>query len=295
MHRPRSTAVLCGALLTTGLIAVPAQASSTSSALVAQAAVSSLLTDTLSDTPVLKPRPTPTAASRPSGETAAAAGRCAPEIVSQTVTPRRLKVGTTHGKSSLLHVVLNDPCDVVGYLTMDYWRTSGTSYASGHMAWDGRDDDGLFHASTVLTADPATLTNDLAGTWDWGVSLMTYDDEFVDSYDGSTFFLQRYSRLTNNASPEPVRKGGTITVTGLLERASWDTQRYAGYAAQPVVLQARTPTGSYATLTTLTTDAAGRVSYRVRATKDLCFRYAFVDAPTTTPAVTAGGDCVDVV
>ena len=46
--------------------------------------------------------------------------------------------------------------------------------------------------------------------------------------------IQRYSKLSVNASPEPVAKGKTITVTGKLTRANWETHDYRGYTNQPV-------------------------------------------------------------
>src|SRR3982751_4776008 len=56
----------------------------------------------------------------------------------------------------------------------------------------------------------------------------------------------RFVRL--NASPEPVRKGAKVTVTGKLERASWADQKYHGYAGRTAELQFRTPEGTYSTV-----------------------------------------------
>ena len=74
---------------------------------------------------------------------------------------------------------------------------------------------------------------------------------------GSTL-LQRYSKLTVNASPEPVKKGKTITVTGKLSRANWDDNKYHGYTDQPVKLQFRKKsTTTYTTVKTIKTNSTG--------------------------------------
>ncbi|MFF7359131.1 hypothetical protein ACFZA1_42090 [Streptomyces filipinensis] len=50
--------------------------------------------------------------------------------------------------------------------------------------------------------------------------------------------IKRYAELaTTQATPEPVTKGKTLTVTGTLTRADWNTNTYTGFAAQKVALQ----------------------------------------------------------
>ncbi|MFD8734642.1 hypothetical protein ACFV06_06940 [Streptomyces sp. NPDC059618] len=106
--------------------------------------------------------------------------------------------------------------------------------------------------------------------------------------------IQRFSKLTVDATPEPVKKGKTITVTGALTRANWDDNAYHGYTAQPVKLQFR-PAGSstYTTLKTVTTDSSGKLKTTTTATADGYFRYSFAGTSTTS-AVSATGDYVDV-
>ncbi|MGW3669195.1 hypothetical protein [Streptomyces sp. NPDC005141] len=118
---------------------------------------------------------------------------------------------------------------------------------------------------------------------------------FVDQDALTTTKLQRYSRLTVNASPEPVKKGKTITVTGLLSRANWDTHKYAGYTVQPVGLQFRKKSSSTytSTLKTVKSDSKGNLKTTTTATVDGYFRYNFAGT-STTPAVKATGDYVDV-
>ncbi|BFP53146.1 hypothetical protein SCMC78_29530 [Streptomyces sp. CMC78] len=49
--------------------------------------------------------------------------------------------------------------------------------------------------------------------------------------------VKRATRVTVNAAPEPARKGGTITVTGRVTRANWNTHTYQGYGGRTVSLQ----------------------------------------------------------
>ncbi|WP_199552359.1 hypothetical protein [Streptomyces sp. N35] len=111
----------------------------------------------------------------------------------------------------------------------------------------------------------------------------------------ATTKLQRFSKLTVNASPEPVRKGKTITVTGDLTRANWDTGAYAGYSSQPVQLQFRKKTSStYTTVKTVKSSATSRkLSTTVTASVDGYWRWNFAGT-STTPAVKTAGDFVDV-
>ncbi|KUN91332.1 hypothetical protein [Streptomyces caeruleatus] len=109
-----------------------------------------------------------------------------------------------------------------------------------------------------------------------------------------TTLMQRSSKLTVNAAPEPVKKGKTITVTGKLSRANWDRGTYNGYVGQPVKLQFRKKnSNTYTTVKTIKTDATGNLKTTVKATQDGYFRYTFAGT-TTTPAATAAGDFVDV-
>jgi hypothetical protein len=101
----------------------------------------------------------------------------------------------------------------------------------------------------------------------------------------------RFVRL--DASPEPVRKGAKVTVTGKLERASWADQKYHGYAGRTAELQFRTPDGTYSTVREVVGSRTG--TYRVTATQSQkgCWRLVFRGSATTTSAK-ASGDCVGV-
>ncbi|MDH6489235.1 hypothetical protein [Streptomyces sp. SAI-127] len=138
------------------------------------------------------------------------------------------------------------------------------------------------------------LINSEAGTWKLGALAVNADDGITWQGGLGSTHLQRRSTLTVNASPEPVTKGKTITVTGKLARANWDTNTYAGYSTQPVKLQYRKAGSStYTTLKTINTTSTGTLKTTTTATADGYYRYSFAGT-TTTPAVSAAGDYVDV-
>ncbi|MEU8771290.1 calcium-binding protein [Streptomyces griseus] len=137
-------------------------------------------------------------------------------------------------------------------------------------------------------------SNEVAGTW--------YVDAWVDANDGDyvwtekvkSFKFQRASKITVNASPEPVKKGKTITVTGKLTRADWDTFTYKGYSKQSVQLQFKKKGAkSYSTVKTVKTSSTGALKTTVKASADGTWRYSFAGT-STTPAVSAAGDFLDV-
>ncbi|HEX6075454.1 MAG TPA: hypothetical protein VFZ32_09355 [Micromonosporaceae bacterium] len=147
-----------------------------------------------------------------------------------------------------------------------------------------------------FTVDPRVdlYDNDQAGTWYVAAQVEANDGDFVTSEQAGTFKLQRYSKLTANASPEPVAKGATVTVTGKLTRANWETRNYTGYSSQSVRLQFRLAGGStYSDVKTVTSSTTGGLSTTTTASVDGCWRWYFAGT-TTTPPVTSAGDCVDV-
>ncbi|MGW3631273.1 hypothetical protein ACWD7F_14075 [Streptomyces sp. NPDC005122] len=106
--------------------------------------------------------------------------------------------------------------------------------------------------------------------------------------------VKRAAKLTTDATPEPVKKGKTLTVRGALTRADWETTKYSGYAGQPVTLQFRAKGATaYKTVKTVTSGTAGTLTTTVKASADGTYRYLFAGT-TTTGATTATGDYVDV-
>ncbi|WP_329218433.1 hypothetical protein OG352_19160 [Streptomyces sp. NBC_01485] len=142
--------------------------------------------------------------------------------------------------------------------------------------------------------DTEDLTNADAGTWKLGALAVGSNGGITTQTGFGTSNVQRQAQLTVNAAPEPVKKGKTITVTGKLSRANWDTSKYAGYAAQPVQLQfKKNGSTTYTTVKTVKTSSTGGLSTTVKAGVDGSYRYTFAGT-TTTPAVSAAGDFVDV-
>ncbi|RPF34387.1 hypothetical protein [Streptomyces sp. TLI_185] len=161
------------------------------------------------------------------------------------------------------------------------------------------------NCTATITLDPAALKNAQSGAWKSGAFAVAFNGEDpsnpnldnvgVATKDNvATTKLQRLSKLTVNATPEPVKKGKTITVVGKLSRANWEDNKYHGYSTQPVKLQFRKKGSStYTTLKTIKTSTTGDLKTTTTATVDGYYRYSFAGT-TTTPAVNATGDFVDV-
>ncbi|MEU4921945.1 calcium-binding protein [Streptomyces parvus] len=157
--------------------------------------------------------------------------------------------------------------------------------------------DATFDCTATFKINPRIyLKNEDAGAWKISLWAVTDATTGVDTDNARTWYLQRWSRLSNNAAPEPIAKGKTITITGKLERANWDTYKYAGYTQQIVHLQERSLTGSYATTSSHRTGTGSQAGVEKKtrtATTDRCYRYTF-EGTSTTPPVSGTGDCVDV-
>jgi hypothetical protein len=149
-------------------------------------------------------------------------------------------------------------------------------------------------ASVLVDPKVDFLSNASAGTWYVGAWIDAKDEDFIWKEKAGSFKFQRAAQLTANASPEPVKKGKTITVTGKLSRANWETLKYAGYSGQSVKLQYRKKgSDTYTTLKTITSNSTGNLSTTVTASADGYYRYSFAGT-TTTAAINATGDYVDV-
>ncbi|MFH9006770.1 calcium-binding protein [Streptomyces afghaniensis] len=218
---------------------------------------------------------------------------------------KNIVVGTTVKKSFTVSVTATDPEGIYDAFAM-LWHGPDTENADGAIAPENLDDEqvGTCTNSSVTTAtckvtliaDPNEniYSNILAGTWKVWAGAAGNDGDYVirDAY--KTTKVQRASKLTVNASPEPVTKGKTITVTGKLSRANWDDLKYHGYTNQPVKLQFRKKgSDTYSTVKTITSNSTGELKTTVKAATDGYFRYSFAGT-TTTPAVNATGDFVDV-
>ncbi|MHA5047258.1 calcium-binding protein [Streptomyces sp. SD15] len=152
--------------------------------------------------------------------------------------------------------------------------------------------------SGSFTVDPRVydVVNDEAGTWyvDAWVDAKGDDSNFIWKEKAGSFKLQRASKLTVNASPEPVKKGKTITVTGALTRANWESGKYAGLSGQSVKLQFKKKgTTTYTTVKTIKSTTGGALKTTVTASVDGTYRYSYAGIASTA-AVSATGDAIDV-
>ncbi|MFJ8719510.1 calcium-binding protein [Streptomyces violaceus] len=187
--------------------------------------------------------------------------------------------------------------------SVNLWHGADYDGADGALSYDAPQctTSGIKATCTMnfqVKADPREMTNVVAnahaGTWHIAAFAYGKDRSRTVVYDYATTKVQRASKLTVNASPEPVKKGKKITVTGALTRANWNTHAWAGYSGQSVKLQYRPKNSStYTTLKTVTTGSTGKLSTTVTATADGYYRYTFVGT-STTPAATAAGDYIDV-
>ncbi len=101
--------------------------------------------------------------------------------------------------------------------------------------------------------------------------------------------LTRYATAKAAVSAGSVAHGRTVTVSGTLVRASWDTHKYWGYAGVRVAVQFRPENGTaYTTVTTLTTDADGTVRGSVTPSASGYWRVSFAGSATTSSATATG-------
>jgi len=217
------------------------------------------------------------------------------DIVLGTTTKKSVTV--TYTASSASGVALS-----VAYL----WQGTDSSTVEGITGSLGTDENvectesttqtGVYSCKGVFNLYAASdfQGNGAAGTWK--LFLGAYDLYANASFDDNvaTTKIKRAAKLTVNASPEPVKKGKTITVTGNLSRANWTTGKYAGYGTQPVKLQFRKKgSTTYTTLKTVKSSSTGALKTTTKANLDGYYRFAFAGT-TTTGSVSATGDFVDV-
>lgn len=204
-------------------------------------------------------------------------------------------VGTTEKKTFVVAVTATDSSGINAAYA-DVWSTATTTGFGYH------DNLGCKAASATTATcslsfvmDPGRygLENAQAGAWQTFLEVSSKDHDVATRNNQDRFFVKRYAKLTANASPEPVSKGTTLTVTGKLSRANWDDNAYHGYTGQSVQLQFRKAgTSTYTTVKTVTTNSTGNLRTTVTASSDGYWRYAFAGT-TTTASAKAAGDYVD--
>ncbi|WP_406726751.1 hypothetical protein WJ438_21940 [Streptomyces sp. GD-15H] len=141
-------------------------------------------------------------------------------------------------------------------------------------------------------------SNNDATTWKLAFNAFLSNKDRIESHGYLTGLgslqVKRAARATVNASPEPVAKNKTLTVTGKLTRADWVRHAYVGYGNKLAKLQFRKAgTSTYTTVKYVRASSTGALKTTVTATTDGYWRWTFGQTSTTGGA-TAKGDYVDV-
>ncbi|WP_430381870.1 hypothetical protein [Streptomyces bauhiniae] len=152
--------------------------------------------------------------------------------------------------------------------------------------------------TAMMTLNPAWLPdyvpdpNVVAGNWQVDATVKAKDGDYWISDRIAEFKMKRASKLTTDASPEPVAKGHKLTVTGSLTRANWKDLKYHGFSGQAVRLQFKKSGASqFSTVKTVKTSSTGKLSTTVTANAAGTWRWYF-PGTTTTAQVASGGDAV---
>jgi hypothetical protein len=155
---------------------------------------------------------------------------------------------------------------------------------------------GFYSCKATFTVDPRRdlAGNGVAGTWKLLLGVYDLYANVSTDDDVARTLIKRASKLTADASPEPVKKGKTVTVRGKLTRADWDTGSYQGYKGQSAQLQFRKKGSSvYSTLKTVTSGTGGALTATTVAKYDGYYRFVYAGTKATD-AAKATGDFVDV-
>ncbi|MEU8229445.1 hypothetical protein AB0C12_07540 [Actinoplanes sp. NPDC048967] len=228
----------------------------------------------------------------------------------------------TAGATKITNVVVNDGADLTfgvsgtRVFTVAFTATDPAGiatgdaylYHGGYSAPDGvvlasgpADCDKISDTSSVCTArftmdvKVDAARNALSGAWTVAAwARASGGDGFTDRHAAGTVGVKRVSKLVIDATPEPVTKGRTITVTGTLTRAGWESWTYQGYGSRTVTLQySKKGTTTWTAVKTVKTDTSGKLKTTVKATADGSFRWTYPGDAAST-ATTGGSDYVDV-
>lgn len=154
---------------------------------------------------------------------------------------------------------------------------------------------GVCDFNETMYFDPSVwdMRNSEAGAWKVAARVFFKGDGGDTDDEGLTVHVKRNSRLTVNASPEPVAKDKTITVTGKVTRANWETRKYASYGGRLVSLQFK-PSGaaSYTTVKKVYANSSGDLRTTVKASKTGTWRWVYYGNTTTGAAMSSGDNVV---
>ncbi|OIJ68441.1 hypothetical protein WN71_008470 [Streptomyces mangrovisoli] len=209
-------------------------------------------------------------------------------------------VGTEKTINFPIAITITDNSGVKG---LSHASTFNRTTGHGFIDWTGTTCQKKTSTTSVCTATmtvvPAWIggysdsdQNNDAGYWTVNATVKANDGDYWISDNIAQYKLKRASKLTTDAAPEPVAKGGTVTVTGKLSRANWEDLKYHGFAGQSVQLQFKKAASStYSTVKTVKTNSTGLLSTKVTATSAGTWRWYF-PGTTTTAQIVSGGDSV---
>lgn len=209
-------------------------------------------------------------------------------------------VGTSKKVTFPIDLTIKDNSGVKGVTDAS---TFNTTYGWGFFERAGTTCVKKSHTTSVctvmMTVAPAWIrdsddmdSNKLAGVWQVNATVKANDGDYWISDRIAEYKVKRASRLTTDASPEPVAKGAKLTVTGKLSRANWEDLKYHGFTGQDVKLQFKAAgAAQYRTVKTVRTGDAGKLSTKVTATAAGSWRWYF-PGTTTTARVVSAGDAV---
>jgi hypothetical protein len=209
-------------------------------------------------------------------------------------------IGTSKVVEYPIAITVKDDSGVKGLTRVSTFST-GNGYGFGD--WVDTTCRRTSSTTSVCTAtmkiDPAWIadsddidSNKIAGIWQVNATVKANDGDYWISDRIAEFKVKRASKLTTDATPEPVAKGATLTITGKLSRANWEDLKYHGFTGQEVKLQYR-PAGAahYSTVKAVKTGDAGTLSTKVTVTSAGSWRWYF-PGTTTTARVVSAGDAV---
>ena len=154
---------------------------------------------------------------------------------------------------------------------------------------------GVCDFNETMYFDPSEweMRNSEAGAWKVGAQVFFKGGGGDTDDEGLTSYVKRNSRLTVNAAPEPVSKGKTITVTGKVTRANWETRKYASYGGRHVSLQFKPAgTASYTTVKKVYANGSGDLRTTVKASRTGTWRWVYYGNTTTGPSTSSGDNVV---
>ncbi|WP_156110845.1 calcium-binding protein [Streptomyces adustus] len=241
------------------------------------------------------------------GPAAGATQDDSPTRFSDIVVNKRLDytvvVGAKEKVAFLVSATVNDPSGVRS-VTYGLWHGDTRAQADGYLAQVGSGRCVKASATTskceaVVVADPNSnlRSNALAGVWTVGAVAVDGAGNVTRLDDVGTGIarIKRETQLSRaDATPEPVKKGRTVTVRARMAVASWEQHKDVPLIGHQVLLQFRKGrSGAFVTLQKVKTDRNGWAKASVKATVDGEYRFNFAGT-SLTRARTGAADFVDV-